>query len=68
VSLIKSLDQITPADAARVGGKAYNCVRLKRMAIMCDWMQPKGKLNSSGAFSPDGKLLCTKTKIGSLEF
>jgi phosphoenolpyruvate synthase/pyruvate phosphate dikinase len=26
----KSLDQITAADAVRVGGKAYNCARLKQ--------------------------------------
>ena len=42
--MIKSLDQITPADAPRVGGKAHNCARLKQagfpvpdgMAVMAD--------------------------------
>lgn len=31
--LVTTLDDIEPADAARVGGKAFNCARLKRAGI-----------------------------------
>ena len=30
MGFVISLDQITPADASRVGGKAYNCARLRQ--------------------------------------
>ena len=30
MGFVISLDQVTPADASRVGGKAYNCARLKQ--------------------------------------
>ena len=29
----RSLDELTPADAARVGGKAWNCARLKQQGL-----------------------------------
>ncbi len=33
MKLIKPLDQLTPADLPRVGGKAYNCARLKQAGL-----------------------------------
>src|SRR5262245_8328401 len=33
VATFKSLDQVVPADAASIGGKAYNCARLKQAGI-----------------------------------
>jgi len=34
MGFVISLDQITSADASRVGGKAYNCARLKQLSVV----------------------------------
>ena len=50
-SLLKTLDEIEATDAARVGGKAFNCARLKRAGIAV----------------PDGIVLTTDATDGPLD-
>lgn len=65
MNLIKLLDQLSPTDAPRVGGKAYNCARLKQsgfpvpdgFAVTTDAMGeslPENELNEALARFPTG--------------
>ena len=72
MKLIKPLDQLTPTDLPRVGGKAYNCARLRQVglpvpdgfAIMTDAMDlsiPSVDLNEALDRFPDPTLFAVRS-------